>query len=294
MKLPNFFDFAPLNAVKEKMGIPRDVYGDLTVHIDAARLSEFELERLTSTDGLDVTLDEIRVLEDGTLAFKTSRVLLYIRDVADYGHGQFQPRYHVAECATLLQMKEKKKFNRYVVSTRTDGRFTLNVIKSSQTHTGLHNLSVCQNCLDKLRFHGFAMQLSSAERKRRVTNFLLSKFFEQYPVSLHLQKPRFDEDNAPRNNYTDDFGQISQTLRVKSGWRCIDCNINLSDPAMRQYLHVHHRNALKWDNDPRNLEVLCIRCHANKPDHSHIKNDARYYQFLRIIDETATVLDSGS
>ena len=46
MKLPNFFDFEPLNTLKEKMGIPRHVYGDLTVLIDPSRLTELELENL--------------------------------------------------------------------------------------------------------------------------------------------------------------------------------------------------------------------------------------------------------
>jgi hypothetical protein len=48
-------------------------------------LTALELERLTSQDGLDISLDDLKVLEDGTLAYKDSRVLLYIRDVPIYG-----------------------------------------------------------------------------------------------------------------------------------------------------------------------------------------------------------------
>jgi hypothetical protein len=82
MKLTDFRHFEPLNSLKEKMGIPRDSFGSLTVMIEAGRLSELELEKLTSQDGLEISLDDLRVLDDGTLAYKNSRVLLYIRDVA--------------------------------------------------------------------------------------------------------------------------------------------------------------------------------------------------------------------
>ena len=54
MKLPDFFNFEPLNLIKEKMGVPRNVYGVLTVLIDPSRLTEEELKKLTSSDGIDI------------------------------------------------------------------------------------------------------------------------------------------------------------------------------------------------------------------------------------------------
>ena len=39
MKLPNFLTFEPLIVIKRRMGIREDVYGDLTVLVDAARLT---------------------------------------------------------------------------------------------------------------------------------------------------------------------------------------------------------------------------------------------------------------
>src|SRR5205823_4379859 len=117
MKLTDFRNFELLNSLKERMGIPRDVFGDLTVLVDAGGLSELELEKLTSQDGLEISIDDLRVLDDGTLAYKNSRVLLYIRDVAVYGRHQ-QPRFHVSNCSTLITMHEQRRFStRYVVST---------------------------------------------------------------------------------------------------------------------------------------------------------------------------------
>ena len=59
MKLPDFYIFEPLNVVKKKMGVARDVHGDLQVKVEAGRLTELELEKLTSTRGLDVFLARI-------------------------------------------------------------------------------------------------------------------------------------------------------------------------------------------------------------------------------------------
>ena len=102
MKLPDFFNFEPLNLIKEKMGVPRNVYGVLTVLIDPGRLTEEELKKLTSSDGIDISPDELSILPDGTLAYKNSRVLLYIRDMERY-----EPRFHLANCSTLQEMRTK-------------------------------------------------------------------------------------------------------------------------------------------------------------------------------------------
>src|ERR1700730_18074384 len=147
MKLPDFYYFEPLNSLKERMGLAREDLGSLDVQVDAGRLTASELERLTSQDGLDISPDDLRILDDGTLAYKDSRVLLYIRDVSVMGDREPEPRYHLANCSTLRQMRERRRFNRYVVSTRLDGVFNLNIIKGQISTRRLVPLSVCQNCL---------------------------------------------------------------------------------------------------------------------------------------------------
>lgn len=248
MKLPNFYEFEPLNYVKGRMGIPMNVYGNLTVLVDAGRLTELELEKLTSPTGLDISGDELTILPDGTLAYKNSRIILYIRDVTIYGNQEIQPRFHLANCATLQQMRERKRFDRYVVSTRTDGRFYLNLIDAGRARTELCDLSVCQNCLNLLNFDGFAMKWSQAKRIDFVKLFMIDRFFEKYPRSLHLKNPKYNSDNAPLDRYSEDFDQISRKIRSDSGWYCQKCGIDLSKPEDRKWLHVHHINGLKYDN----------------------------------------------
>jgi hypothetical protein len=106
MKLTDFYKLAPLNDLRARMGIPHDVYGTLAVEISAPKLTPDELVRLYEGDGIEVGLDEVRVLEYGTLIYKNARVLLYIRDVHPYQEQIDLPKFHVANCPTLRNMNE--------------------------------------------------------------------------------------------------------------------------------------------------------------------------------------------
>jgi hypothetical protein len=281
MKLTDFYGFKPLNDLKEKMGVARDSFGNLTVLIDAGRLTELELEKLTSRDGLEISIDELRILDDGTLAYKNSRVLLYIRDVAVYGGRQSEPRYHLSNCVTLIEMRERKRFSsRYVVSTRMDGQFNLNIIDGDVARSELKNLSVCQNCLGQLGFNGFLQNWTRPQRASAVRAFTLEEFFTQYPRSLHTENPTYNSDNAPLNNYSDDFGQVSIKAKNDANWMCQKCRIGLSSD--KKYLHTHHRDGAKFDNRRGNLQVLCFACHADEPGHQHMKSHPDYSAFQRV------------
>lgn len=280
MKLPDFYNFEPLNAIKSRMGIARNKYGDLKVKVKAGRLTELELEQLISPGGLEVSFDQITILKDGTLAYKNSRVLLYIRDVAVYPGKTAEPRFHVSNCRTLQRMQQGGRFDRYVISTRTDGRFSLNFIEYGKKKSQLYDLCVCQNCLEKLGFDGFSVALPTTRKKEFVRSFKLERFFEKYPLSLHLETPKYNSDNAPINEYPKNWSEISSRARQDANWKCQRCGIDLYRKEYRQYLHVHHKNGLKHDCSAGNLLVICVQCHADEPEHSHMKGLLDYKEFI--------------
>lgn len=280
MKLPNFYHFIPFNRVKEKMGIPKDVYGTLDRSLEIESLTEVELEKLISKDGLEISLSDLVIHDDGTLLYKNTRVILYIRDVANYGTQETSPKYHLANCRTLKDMREQHRFERYVVSARTDGEFNVNIIRSNYVQNETMRLMVCQNCLALLKFNKFSFSLARNNRLNLVKNFKLDDFFAQYPISLHKQKPKHNSDDAPLNKYSDDFSKISENLKIKSNWQCQNCGVVLFDFYKRKWLHVHHKNGLKSDNNHENLIVLCIKCHANQPYHAHMKSLPEYKSYI--------------
>lgn len=284
MKLPNFIQSMEFNSLKTRMGIPVDHLAPLSAIVVDSRLSEYELDRLTSEEGLDVAFDEISILRDGTLAYKGRRVLLYIRDLANFGRRDDLPKYHLANCKVLQDAQHSGRFGRrYVIANSTNGMFQINRISGGRITARTEQLNVCQVCMCRLRMEGFSWQLPKSERRRRVEKFRPEKFFDLYPIDLHSQLPQYDANEAPLNKYSNNFQEISSEFKALTQWHCQGCGADLSRSLLRKYLHTHHRNGDKSDNTRTNLRALCIECHAKQPQHSHVKNTPAYREFKRLM-----------
>jgi hypothetical protein len=276
MKLPDFKADVRLNSLRVRMGAPLTTgfrLGQVRPGIDPAELAKLGRE------GLDVSIDDIQMQNDGTLAYKDVRVVVYIRDVSVMRERQAgnMPRYHVAYCRTLDRMRESNRWQRYVVANREDGRFHINMVGNGSLRSSVEPLSVCQNCLDRLRYLGFNLELDSAERRGRVARFTLSEFFGRYPKSLLAIRPRHDAVDAPLNDYPDDWGEISERYKAQKSYKCERCGLR---PAEHHFVHVHHRNGQKNDCDTHNFKCLCLGCHAEEPLHSHMKATSDYGEFV--------------
>jgi len=286
MKLPNFLQFEPLNDAKRRMGVAEDVFGSFGARAD--RLTPGERSRLESGEGIEVTFDQLTILPDGTLAYKDSRVLLYIRDVHIYGsHGAEAryPRYHVTHCSTLQEMNAAGRFERYVIAAETTGEFTLNMITDGRARSERKRLDVCQNCLAGLAFKGFSFRRDRPTRLGIVRDFTPEAFFAIYPRTLHVRMPRYTSDTAPIDTYSEDFPLISRRIRQESNWRCEKCRRDFSAVRLQRYLDVHHKDGNRRNNQRNNLEVLCIKCHAEEPLHRHLMSHPRYRAFARACGE---------
>jgi hypothetical protein len=265
MKLPDFKTLPAINNLKDKMGIPRNVYGDLRVELAHGELTLSELTKVTSASGLDVSIDEIVVLSDGPLGYKGQRVVVYIRDKSDYAIGFSDPRFHVGNCITLTQMRHNNRFGRYVATNDSSGRFEVNIVSHGRVRTTSRDLRVCQNCLEYMKVGNFSLSDSRSKRETAVVSFSLSEFFAKYGKTFHIEVPKYDAQTAPINSYSSGFSETSKAFRAQSSWRCQEpsCGVELSEATLRKYLHTHHVNGEKYDNSPNNLRVLCIYCHAN-------------------------------
>jgi hypothetical protein len=276
MRLPDFTNDAGLLALRRSMGA--DAPGSFSPSYRPDILTLAELEQL-ATEGRDVSIDDVVVLEDSTLSFKDSRVLVYIRDVRDH-HDD--PRFHIADCTTLQWMRQINRSGRYVVAIRADGRFLVNrVDKHDKIFSREISLKICQNCLNILRFDNFSFKLHQSDREKIVSRFTIPRFFERYPKSLLHWRPKGDAATAPINVYPADFDNFSKRVREQRGWRCECCRRDFSRATDREYLHVHHKNGMKNENYEENLQVLCLGCHADEPQHAHLKNLAEYHEFAR-------------
>ncbi|NLS54553.1 HNH endonuclease [Hafnia alvei] len=273
-KLPNFLSWPSLDILRHKMAAPlTDNFMLVPVY------SEISIVDQLNTGGVEIDLDEISVHEDGTLLYRGYRGLLHIRDITSISGETRMPRYHLAYCQTLEKMKKNSRFDRYVVAQTTSGEFKVNIVDREVTSQNVR-LNVCQNCLDRIHWKGFSIQgMSRAERQNRVDSFSLPEFFREYPRDLIGAKPLHTSATAPLNDYSQNWTKLSKEIRQQRGYQCECCGESFRQDKSR-FLHVHHRNGLKNDNRNVNLAVLCIACHAQQPQHGHLKAHPDYKLFM--------------
>jgi len=286
MTLPDFIEFEAFNRLRRLMNatLPENFSSGYAIN----RLTQDDLDRaLEGIEGVTVDdISDVKSLPDGTLAYKDRRVLLYIRDRSgyrDHDSRNLLPSFHVSNCRTLKRMRQGGHYERYVVSQRTDGRFKMNFLYGyGELQSEIHELKVCRDCLGFLSYKGY----SSGDHKRHAihSTFSLNEYFTVYPKSLIAALPLYTDDTAPLNDYSSGFRETSTRYRAENGWTCESekCRVDLSHPSHHKYLHTHHVNAQKYDDRKENYKALCIRCHAEEPMHTHLKNPPDYREFLKI------------
>ena len=278
MRLPDFSNHVRLNDLRQQMG------AELISWNSGGDWEPIDIDGLLVTTGIDIPPDEIEYAPDGTLEYEGRKVVVYIRDqyVLD-SYELVDPeqlcKFHVADCSTLKTMRSQNRYDRYVVATRTDGKFIVNFLVGGRIHDkgeGIEcRLYVCKNCLKKLNYKNYRRTPKKEEIRE---SFDLKAFFEIYGSQI-ISKPTDTDKTAPVNEYSSDWRQIARDYKEKVGWRCEECNIDLREG--KEFLAVHHINALKNDNGDENLRALCLHCHAEQFQHQHIKSSPKYKKFLR-------------
>lgn len=280
MNLPDFTKFEQLNELRRQMGADLKPWSPFR---QWSRFNPDEWRRLQS-EGIEVQLSEVVPSSDGTLEYRGEKVVLYIRDQRASTRRAASPylgyRYHVADCTTLNNMRDKGRFERYVVSTRKDGKFVVNRFNFSQLIEKEIEVEIpiCRNCLRFLNYGNY--NSISREQKDAVwEGFDLIQYFEKYSTRVPIL-PRHTEYTAPLDTYSDNWEEISNHYREGVNWRCEACGLTLENH--RSFLHVHHKNGVRSDNRRENLEALCIKCHSERPDHEQLRNSPDYSSFMQM------------
>lgn len=275
MKLPDFSQFKPFNDIRKEMGA--DELGEFSLSLNWEEISLEEVAKLEK-EGIDVALKDIKFLDDGSIAYKNRRILLYIRDWKFHGDRPSSPKFHISQCSTLKNMRSKGLFEKYVVSTRMDGIFLVNLIVSNSHQRVERKLDVCKKCLSNLNYNGYR------ENKFKAFNsFDLNEFFIRFICSPITVTPSETEKTAPLNIYSKDWNKISIEFKKKAKWICLKCEKDFSDPTKSKFLHSHHKNGNTFDNRPSNIEVLCILCHAEEYRHGQLKEHAHYKECMNLV-----------
>lgn len=246
-------------------------------------MSELALieKRLSTHEGIELpNLSDIQVMYNKLFVYKGFHVLVYIRDQYFKGFNKlFEYKFHICSCKTIEEMMNANRFARYVVSTRNDGMFVINTYDieggNRIENAKVVRLNVCKNCLMELKYKGYC----DHHKDRQIyKSFSIDEFFRKY-ASEFKKKPQYTDRDAPTNEYSKNFEQISYSFRDLNDWHCSNCQVNLRND--KNLLDTHHINGIKSDDSLDNLQCLCIRCHSEKPFHERLKNDERYVRFIK-------------
>ncbi len=172
----------------------------------------------------------VRPLGDGTLAYRNQRVLVYMKDSA--------LPFHVANCERVRAMRSNSRDTSYVLSAEP----------AAQSE----RLQVCRDCLDELQYEGDP------------NAFSVQHFYQLWPREL---REGLGAQTVLLDDFGGDFGEHAAEAMALAGFRCTECGIDLSAVHLRRFLHVHHKEVVKFDNPLSELMVLCIGCHANQSGH---------------------------
>jgi hypothetical protein len=274
MKLPDFLEFKPFNDIRREMGAHE--LGEFSLNLNWEEISLEEVAILEK-EGIDVDVSDLKFLNDGTIAYKNRRVLLYIRDWKIHGNYSSLPKFHISHCSTLEDMIRQGRFKRYVVSTRTDGIFNFNLIQSNenQVYNREEKLDVCKNCLKYLNYNDY-----SSDRYKAFETFDLNEFFARFACSPIKTTPLETDKTAPLSVYPDDWNARSIAFKNAANWICHRCKKDFSG-GKSKFLHSHHKDGNTFDNRPSNIEVLCIFCHSKEPYHGQLRGHAHYKEYIK-------------
>lgn len=256
------------------------------------------IEKLTNNESLEIrNLNNVVTLYDESLRYyedgKFLKISIYIQDISNKNYENIEDlhKYHIYNCRTIHEMKSRNRDFRYCVSTRSDNYFKYKIYRKNkvEVYNDNHELYVCKNCLSiynkqYVEFNNVKIEEPiEFNQKKLLEQYIKSDLIELDNKELVLLSSEYvyDYEQIP-NIYSEKWPALSQVFKDTKNHTCEECQWQPKSSEEARYLHVHHINFKKFDNDFGNLKVLCIDCHSNQPNHKHIKKSRDWKNFQKI------------
>ena len=223
-----------LNEAAKKMGAEPIVFSTNT------RFEHTDIDKiLGTTSGQQININDIEVNLDGggLFEYEGRQVLLFIpnqyNSLEDILNDPMKGnKFHVSDCRTLQEMKQRNAFNKYAVTNNLSGIFTI-YNKNNEANKVESSLFVCKNCLEKLNYKNYKNE--TYQIKNSIFNeFRIDEFFERYST-LFDYLPNINIEPT-EINYTDNWKEISKEYRSSKDFICETCNTSFKNN--KELLHT--------------------------------------------------------
>lgn len=177
------------------------------------------------------------------------QIFLYKRRYRLTKHGK--PRFHIRKCETINNFINSGTFKREYRKANTK---EVNVVDMDDYNTDkvIRDLPLCQHCAN--------IALMSK-------NTTTEQFVEVLQSANEANVAEQNAQDVDLFGYIRNWDSISQAVRNLSNYTCAQCGLKIDNPFEQHYMHTHHKDGNKLNNNSDNLECLCLYCHAHKPGH---------------------------
>lgn len=195
------------------------------------------------------------------------QVFLYKKEYRMKQYGK--PRFHICKCGMIDDFIMSGRFRQYYVRANTEPVPVINLDNGRITEE-VTGLPLCKYCRDMIS---------------DITTLNTTQFVELLK-SANGDNQEGENQETNLFGYTRDWEYISKEYREKHNYTCEKCGLQIEDDYDKQYMHVHHINGDKLNNNKNNLKCLCLYCHAHVDEH-HFKRltaGANKYTYISFVD----------
>lgn|GEM_PF-3274409 len=188
MKIIDFYEFAPFNNMKEKMGIDLEFRANFKNHMTLIVTSEWGK---ILGDGLEVDIHEIEECEDGSLEHQNhlgKKIAVFAKEIAKDDNIETLT-YHVTWCHQLRNIALNNPSGKFIISQAPMNLKLVKDYDSDGNEIFYKGFTICKHCLSFFNYNSYT-HLTLEEKNEIVANFSMEKFADIASKRSPLKKPR--------------------------------------------------------------------------------------------------------